>query len=83
MSNYDGRTARPFQKELSTKMRCKSEIVLMAWDEGQWASIPYDTKQQIFESFKLMKPSGASIRITGYYSRRTLAETGLLSDTLR
>lgn len=58
-------------------------IVLMQWDEGQWANIPYDTKQQIFDGFKLMKPAGATIRITGYYSGRILAETGLFSDTLR
>jgi SH3-like domain-containing protein len=58
-------------------------VLWLQWDEGQWAFIPFDMKQQILDSFRVMKGGTAVVRIRGYYSGGTLAETGVFSDTIK
>ena len=78
-----------FSKLLSTyqelgmkKLEEQGVSVFIQWEESNWAQLPYDTKKQILDSFKLMKGNRVGIHIYGYRSGKVLAETGVFSDTI-
>jgi len=82
ISESAGELLIAYQELGMKKLEDQGFSVFVQWEEIKWAQLPFDTKKQILDSFKLMKDTRAIIHIYGYRSGRVLAETGVFSDTI-